>query len=124
MGTPSSPIPAQTAMPHFMYPLSGDGPTVPGQVGLNDMRTAALVQTGQPVPPPVPIRCYLDTGCDFTAVSPLVLQQFSLRAALSVPTHTAGGAAQANLYIVSLSIFGPTGAPSLLLVLPNLVVTE
>src|SRR5437870_1241565 len=112
MGAAHSHVGAQPAMPHYTYPLSADGPAVAGGVGLNDLRTAALVRSGQPVPPPVPVRAYLDCGCDLTAVSPRVLQQLGLTAALSVQTHTAGGATQPNVYLVGLSIYGPAGPPS------------
>jgi hypothetical protein len=43
-------------MPHVTFPLSPDGPAVPGLIGLNDRDTASLVQAGRPVPRPVSIR--------------------------------------------------------------------
>jgi hypothetical protein len=43
---------------------------------------------------------------------------------LQTTTQTAGGQVHVNLYRVSLSVLGPTGARSPMLVQPDLVVSE
>ncbi|HKI36345.1 MAG TPA: aspartyl protease family protein [Gemmataceae bacterium] len=111
-------------MPHFTFPLSPDGPAVPGLVGLNDQATAALVQAGQPIPRPVSVRALLDSAADLTAIAGPVARQLGLVRVKQVGTQTAGGSVQVNLYRISLSVYGPTGVAGSLLVWPNLLVTE
>jgi hypothetical protein len=111
-------------MPHFTFPMSPDGPAVQGLVGLNDQKTAALVSAGQPIPRPLSVRALLDTATDLTAVDSRVVQQFGLTPVKQTKTQTAGGSVQVNLYRVSLSVYGPTGSPTPLLVRPDLLVTE
>jgi hypothetical protein len=57
-------------MPHFAFPLSPDGLIVQAVFGLNGADTAALVQTGRPIPRPVQVRGLLDIGSDATAIAP------------------------------------------------------
>jgi hypothetical protein len=111
-------------MPHFTFPLSPDGPAVPGLVGLNDQASAALVQAGQPIPRPISVRALIDSATDLTAIAPRVAQQLGLLADKRAKTQTAGGSVQVNLYRISLSVSGPPGASGSLLVWPDLLVTE
>jgi hypothetical protein len=66
----------------------------------------------------------LDTACDVTTIASSVLQPFGLVSAGRSRTQTAGGPVRVRLYRVSLSVYGPTGAPSPLLVQPDLEVME
>jgi hypothetical protein len=111
-------------MPHFTYPMSSDGLAVLGLVGLNHQDTATLAQAGQPIPRPVAIRALLDTANDVTAVAGGVVQQLGLGHIKWAQTQTASGSVQVRVYRVSLSISGPTRAPSPLLHRADLLVTE
>jgi aspartyl protease len=111
-------------VPYFTYPLSPDGPAVPGLVGLNDQATAALAQRQQPIPRPVSVRALIDTGADVTAIADHVAGQLGLALVHRTKTHTAGGSVNVNLYRVSLSVIGPAGTAGGLLVWPDLLVTE
>jgi hypothetical protein len=111
-------------MPHFAFPLSADGLIVQAVFGLNGPDTAALVQTGRPIPRPVQVRSMLDNGTDATAVAPHVFQKLGLKSGLSGMSHTAAGQVAVNLYRVSLTINGPAGIAGPVLVLPDLLVSE
>jgi hypothetical protein len=111
-------------MPFFTFPLSPDGLAVHGLVGLNGPDTAARLQAGQPIPRPISVRALLDTACDMTTIAPGVFQQLGLVRRGRSSTQTAGGQVPVNLYRVSLSVLGPTGAPSPMLVEPDLRVLD
>jgi hypothetical protein len=104
--------------------MSPEGPVVPGLVGVNDQTTASLVQSGQPVPRPVAVRCLLDSACDRTAIPGSLARQLQLAREKPVSTQTAGGTVQVNQYRISLSVIGPTGTAGSLLTWPDLLVTE
>jgi hypothetical protein len=111
-------------MPYFTYPLSPEGPVVPALIGLNDQDTAALVRAGQPVPRPVSVRALLDTAADGTCIPARVAQQLGLSPSAQVMMQTASGTHKVNTYEVSLSVVGPPGAVSGLLVWPAVDATE
>lgn len=111
-------------MPHLTFATSPDGPTLETLIGLNDEETALLVTAGQPVPKPLRCLGIIDTGADFSAVAQRVIQQLGVTRSHTGLTHTASGQAHVNLFKVSLSISGPSGAAGPMFVHANLLVTE
>jgi hypothetical protein len=97
---------------------------VAGRVGLSAAEAAKLVQSGQPVPPPVPVRALIDTGSDRTAVAPGIIRQLGLQPLIHGMAHTAGGSFQVNLYCIGLTIHGPTRGAGAELSLSDLLVSE
>jgi predicted aspartyl protease len=110
-------------MPHFTFPLNADGMIVQAMFGLNGPDTATLVKTQQPVPRPVLVRSLLDSGSDATAIAPRAIQHLGLVPIVPAFSQTAGGMVPVNLYRVSLSISGVSGAAAVV-VLPDLLASE
>ncbi|MCI0462492.1 MAG: retroviral-like aspartic protease family protein [Gemmataceae bacterium] len=111
-------------MPHLSFATSRDGPALEVLIGADGARTAALHQAGAPIPRPLQVRALIDTGSDVTAVAPRVLQQVGAVLLTSVPGLTASGPVSAQLFEVSLNVFGPAGAAGPMFVKSTLVVTE
>ena len=111
-------------MSQLTFPVRADGLSVPGVVGLNDLDAATLVRTGQPIPRPVRVVGLLDTGCTVTAVGPQVFRQLGLAPLIAGSTQTAAGSVPVNLYRVSLSVFGASGAAGPILTVRDILVSE
>jgi hypothetical protein len=111
-------------MPHLTFPLGPDGPTLAVVIGLTGREMASLVSVGQPIPAPLTLRGYLDTGTDASCIAPWAVQQLGLARLGSVSTHTAGGQVKARLFDVSLTISGPAGKAGPFLVRDHLTVME
>jgi hypothetical protein len=74
---------------HFTLQLDPGGPILQALVTVSNPRRDALVQAGQPVPLPVPIRALVDTGASCTCVDPAVLRDgLRLTPTGSVPINT------------------------------------
>ena len=108
---------------HFIYALflSPEGLVVDVLVGLDGDSLADLLAAGQPLPPPLQARAIVDTGCDVTAISAVVVQVLGLKVAKSATTQTAGGSVRVDAFEVSLTL--PIAGGSLL-VHNQLIVTE
>lgn len=65
-------------MPQLHYSITKDEMIVPAIVGLGHTDSTALVQIGQPIPPPRSARALVDTGCATTAVAPSIIGQLGL----------------------------------------------
>src|SRR5262249_17539676 len=66
----------------------------------------------------------VDTGCNVTAVAPSILRQLGISIVLPAVTQTAGGAMSVNLFEISLTMSGTTGAAGPMFVRPTLLVME
>jgi hypothetical protein len=111
-------------MPHFTFPITGDGCALSVLIGLGADDMHALQAAGLPIPAPVRVRAVFDSGSDKTAVALPLLQQFALIPVGRARTQTAAGSIRAQLYEVSLSVPNPTGALTPMLVRPEWTVTE
>jgi hypothetical protein len=111
-------------MPHLTFASSKDGLPLTVMIGLNGTTTAALVNQGQPIPPPLLVRAILDTGTDITCVVPQILHHFGLIPLVQKSTFTVSGPVSVKLFEVSLSIPKAGGLTGPLLVLDQLVVME
>jgi hypothetical protein len=92
--------------------------------GLNGAKSAALLQAGKPIPPPVQARSLLDCGSDIIAIAPQVIQKLGLVSFVPAISQTAAGSARVNLYRLSLTISGAAGRAGPVLVLTNLLASE
>jgi hypothetical protein len=111
-------------MPHLTFALDPDGMIVQAVFGLNGFKTAALVQAGQPVPRPIPVRALIDSGADTTTIAPGVFKRLGLVPSFTAFSQRASGSVKVNLYNVSMTITGLIGAVGPTLVLPDLLVSE
>ena len=91
--------------------------------GIDGTRTTARLQAGVPVPRPIAVNAQIDTGCNVTLVSAAVLHSLGIVSHRTTQSTSTAGAWAVRLFMVSLSIVGPTGmGPSL--VQPSLEVVE
>jgi hypothetical protein len=112
-------------MPHFTLTCTPDGYELTVVIGLTGAGTAKLVASGSPLPRPVQIRGVIDSGSDVSCISSRIVAQLGLLLFAQDTTQTAAGPASVNLYEASLSLPRPgITPPSLLLILPQLVVME
>lgn len=79
-------------MPHLTAQITVGGPMLDIRIGVSDARAHALRKSGQPVPPPVPIRGLIDTGASSSAVDPSVLTALGIppTGTISVLTPSTG----------------------------------
>jgi hypothetical protein len=111
-------------MPQLHFPIPADGLIVSAVIGLNQADTLALLHAGQPIPRPVVVPAVIDTGCSVTAIAPHAFTRLGLAPLIAGSSQTAAGRVAVNLYLVSLSIIDPNGAPGVALTLPDLLVSE
>ncbi len=97
-------------MPYLNYTTSPDGPILEAVIGVDGASTVDLLQADAPVPLPIRARSLLDRGSDLTAVDPHILQALGAVLLRAASTVTAAGPVPVNLFKMSLSISGPSGA--------------
>jgi len=68
-----------------------------------------LHQAGQPIPAPIQAKASLDPGSNVTCVAANILQRLGLSSSGQTTTQSIQGTAFVNLFVVSLSLLGPTG---------------
>ncbi len=111
-------------MNQLSFPFDPDGLNLEVMIGLDGQSTTALHTAGKPITRPVRVPGLLDTGTDVTIVNGWVIRQLGANRAGGAVTHTAAGSTNVNLFKISLSISGPSGAAGPMLIRPTLVVME
>lgn len=97
-------------MPHFTLQLAPEGPVLTVLVSSSAPRAAALQDAGLTVPPPISLRCLIDTGAsgsclDAAAIAPLAL---SPTGTTLVSTPSTGATPQrCDTYDVGIIIYHP-----------------
>jgi predicted aspartyl protease len=69
-------------------PLEPSGAIITVGFLVSSPRQAALKKAGLPVPPPVVVKCLVDTGASGTCVDPMVIQQLQIPPSGTVSIHT------------------------------------
>jgi hypothetical protein len=92
------------------FPITRVGLTVAVLIGPDDQHMQDLSAAGVPLPAPIHGQALIDTGSDWSALSPAVLAALQIPASGNVSTHTAAGPTNVQSFTVSLTIYDPTGA--------------
>jgi hypothetical protein len=109
-------------MPTLTFSIRPDGLLVDVAIGLDANTCQDLLQTGQPIPPPIRARAAVDSAADLSAISPRLAGVLNLAPVTTAQTHTAAGPMPVPVFEISLSIV-PIGAGPLFTI-PHLLATE
>jgi hypothetical protein len=97
-------------MPRLTFAFSPDGLLVPALVGLDALAMQNRLARGEPLTRPIHVRAQIDSGSLVTGVGPATLTALGAIAVGSSRTQTASGLATVQLYLISFTVFDPTGA--------------
>jgi hypothetical protein len=110
-------------MPHLTFPVSPDGLALDVFIGHDAKELQRLQEAGQPFPPPIKLRAFIDSCSDLTAISQRCLAQMGLGHIDWVKTDTAGGSVEVKRYRSSLSIRGIADKAEPMYVSPSMYAT-
>jgi hypothetical protein len=91
------------------FPLAVDGLRLPTLLGLDAKVMQHLAAQRQTVPSPTAVRAQIDTGTVVTAVSPGILASLKAVPGPHTQTQTAGGLVNVRFFLISFTLFDPTG---------------